>query len=654
MDDCRYSPEKNLLSLSKSSPPLRQPLTSKAQPPSPTANGTLRHRLLTNILPIVVAPLAIIGGFIGVINYNRAIEDAQLRLQNQALHITHLTSRELTSTVRVLASIATNPLVMNAADRAGTEAEAAGLPQLPLAELEKRFADRKLLTPNPQMNQYLKRLAQIGNFAELFLTDRNGFNIAYSNQTSDFVQSDEQWWQLGKQEGMWIGEPQFDRSAGTFSVDLVEAIADPQTGEFLGVVKGVFSTANFSVVESNLASLQLRGSEQLQVVDSFQEGFVVYTLSATGTSEVRQVLGGLEIVREAAQLVDLASDSRNAKELHTHTKSFVYEGRHYALATISGTDWVAIASVDVSEILLPAATEIVALMLLFLILTFLVSSRIRAIANQVSTPLSNLSTAAQQVAAGNLQVYAEPSGTTEIHNLAYSFNYMVTRIQGFLKDKEKVQKQAIQLLSEIQDMAESIQGVAAKTQAAAHRVDLAQQTVQAGDEAMNRTVAGMATIREAVEAAGVKVAQLGQTSQKISQVVNLIETFAAQTNVLSLNAAIEASRSGAAGAGFAVVAKEVRSLAQQSGIATSQIEQLVAEIQAETGAVVVAMGNGTQQAISGTELVEVTRSRLSEISDAIAEINVLVDEIARSAAVQAHTSASLTHQIQEVGAISQL
>lgn len=207
-------------------------------------------------------------------------------------------------------------------------------------------------------------------------------------------------------------------------------------------------------------------------------------------------------------------------------------------------------------------------------------------------------------------------------------------------------------LNQIQEMADSIQAVAANAQQAETAVQQASQTVQAGDAAMNRTVEGILAIRETVGETAKKVKRLGESSQKISKVVNLIGTFAAQTNLLALNASIEAARAGEEGRGFAVVADEVRSLARQSAEATSEIEKLVASIQAETNEVVAAMEAGTEQVVMGTQLVDETRQNLTQIAVVSTQINDLVNSIAAAAQMQSRASASVTKTMTGVATIA--
>jgi methyl-accepting chemotaxis protein PixJ len=208
-------------------------------------------------------------------------------------------------------------------------------------------------------------------------------------------------------------------------------------------------------------------------------------------------------------------------------------------------------------------------------------------------------------------------------------------------------------LNKAQEMAQSVQQVAASAEQADAVVKQAATTVQEGDAAMNRTVEGILAIRDTVAQTSKKVKHLGESSQKISAVVNLIGTFAAQTNLLALNASIEAARAGEEGRGFAVVADEVRSLARQSADATSEIEKLVAAIQAETNEVVAAMEAGTEQVVMGTRLVDETRQSLNKITDASVQIDTLVEAIAQATIVQSQASQEVTQTMSNVAEIAQ-
>jgi methyl-accepting chemotaxis protein len=203
-------------------------------------------------------------------------------------------------------------------------------------------------------------------------------------------------------------------------------------------------------------------------------------------------------------------------------------------------------------------------------------------------------------------------------------------------------------LERIEEMSEVVQAVAVSAEQAEVAAQQAAQTVDEGDAAMNRTVDGIQAIRATVAETAKKVKHLGESSQRISAVVELIGSFAAQTNMLALNASIEASRAGEEGRGFAVVAAEVRALARQSAEATEEIRKLVASIQAETNEVVATMESGTEQVVSGTRLVDETRQSLNKITTATAQISRQVKAIAQAATMQTEASKTVTQTMQGV------
>jgi len=207
-------------------------------------------------------------------------------------------------------------------------------------------------------------------------------------------------------------------------------------------------------------------------------------------------------------------------------------------------------------------------------------------------------------------------------------------------------------LDRLEEMSDSIRAVAVNAEQAEAAVQQATQTVEAGDAAMNRTVDGMIAIQTTVVETSQKVKRLGESSQKISKVVNLIGRFAAQTNLLALKASIEAARAGEEGRGFAVLADEVRTLASQSAQATSEIESLVTAIQTETNEVVAAMEAGTEQVAEGTKLVDETKQSLNQINAVSVQISELVQAIAQSAVAQSQASEEVTETMTGVAAIA--
>jgi len=228
-----------------------------------------------------------------------------------------------------------------------------------------------------------------------------------------------------------------------------------------------------------------------------------------------------------------------------------------------------------------------------------------------------------------------------------------TEVQALSQGAIEQSKEIETALDRIEAMTQSINAVSESATQAEGAIQKSAATVKAGDEAMNRTVEGIVGIRETVAETAKKVKRLGESSQKISQVVNLISNFADQTNLLALNASIEAARAGEQGRGFAVVAEEVRSLAQQSANATSEISNLVDQIQTETNEVVTAMEQGTEQVVSGTQLVEEARGNLNQITEVSNQINELVAKIAEAARTQSADSEQVNETIKAVASIAQ-
>ncbi|NEP50534.1 MAG: GAF domain-containing protein [Moorea sp. SIO3C2] len=209
-----------------------------------------------------------------------------------------------------------------------------------------------------------------------------------------------------------------------------------------------------------------------------------------------------------------------------------------------------------------------------------------------------------------------------------------------------------QAMDQIQSMVNSTQAVTASAQSIDRAVQEANQKVASGETAMNRTVEGILGIRDSVEEASHQIRQLSQYSQNVDRVLNLISDFATQTQLLSLNAALEATRAGEYGKGFAVVADEVRSLARQSAKATTEISNLVAEIRTQTREVIKVTEVAIAQVNTGTELVEESKGNLNAIASATGEISQLVAGITEATLAQLEQSQSVTQTMKEVAAIS--
>jgi len=175
-------------------------------------------------------------------------------------------------------------------------------------------------------------------------------------------------------------------------------------------------------------------------------------------------------------------------------------------------------------------------------------------------------------------------------------------------------------------------------------------TAKRGALAVQDTIRGMDQMREQIQETAKRIKRLGESSQQIGEIVELINDIAEQTNILSLNAAIQAAMAGEAGRGFAVVADEVQRLAERSGEATKQIADLVKTIQADTNEAVAAMEQTTRGVVEGTRLADAAGQALGEIESVSEQLSELIVGIAR---VAQHNSEMATAVSQNMGQIQE-
>jgi twitching motility protein PilJ len=173
-------------------------------------------------------------------------------------------------------------------------------------------------------------------------------------------------------------------------------------------------------------------------------------------------------------------------------------------------------------------------------------------------------------------------------------------------------------------------------------------TAKRGSEAVQNTIKGMDEMREQIQETAKRIKRLGESSQQIGEIVELINDIAEQTNILSLNAAIQAAMAGDAGRGFAVVADEVQRLAERSGAATKQIADLVKTIQADTNEAVASMEKATNGVVEGTRLADAAGQALGQIESVSEQLSGLIVRIAKDAHTQSETATTVSSSMGEI------
>jgi len=220
--------------------------------------------------------------------------------------------------------------------------------------------------------------------------------------------------------------------------------------------------------------------------------------------------------------------------------------------------------------------------------------------------------------------------------------------RGLSSDALRQAEELAVTLNSVQMMTDSIQRVAENAREAEEVARTASATALKGGESVEHTVAGILQIRETVAETARKVKRLAESSQEISKIVAVISQIASRTNLLALNASIEAARAGESGKGFAIVADEVRQLADRSAKALKEIEQIVLQIQGETSLVMTAMEEGTQQVIDGTKRAEQAKQSLEDIIQVSNRIDALVRSITADTVEQRENSRAVAQVMQSV------
>ncbi len=231
----------------------------------PADSSRLRQTIIAIAVPVAVVAIGV-GTFLADRMISAELESTALqRLMTVSRRASTTVTQYLDNNHGQLAILARAPAVIAAARDAGRTAERTGLAQLDIEQLENRFAETRALRDDPTLVRYLESLRDGSNLVEIFFTERNGLNVASTNITSDFVQSDEAWWQEAFAGGTYVGAPEFDESAGIVAIEMAARIDDPTTNRPIGVIKGVTQLTRLAHL---VAGADEGGDATIEVVDS--------------------------------------------------------------------------------------------------------------------------------------------------------------------------------------------------------------------------------------------------------------------------------------------------------------------------------------------------------------------------------------------------
>jgi twitching motility protein PilJ len=213
----------------------------------------------------------------------------------------------------------------------------------------------------------------------------------------------------------------------------------------------------------------------------------------------------------------------------------------------------------------------------------------------------------------------------------------------------KVQSAEIQNANAVVlEMANSMKTVSSSALESANVAHASLEAAQKGAAAVANSISGMNEIRTQIQETSKRIKRLGESSQEIGEIVELISDITEQTNVLALNAAIQAASAGEAGRGFSVVAEEVQRLAERSGEATKQIAAIVKTIQTDTHDAVAAMEHSTQGVVEGAKLSDAAGQALNEISSVSEDLAHLIEAISKDTQAQADIATQVADSMQGI------
>jgi methyl-accepting chemotaxis protein len=289
--------------------------------------------------------------------------------------------------------------------------------------------------------------------------------------------------------------------------------------------------------------------------------------------------------------------------------------------------------------------------------------------------MKGLADAAQKIAANDLTIHVEPKSDKDV--LGQSFKTMIGNLSGMIRQLADNARELVSAATEISSSSEQMSKGAKDQSDQVNQVGTAveemtatilessknagdastaargaSETAITGGQIVNETIQGMQKIAQVVRDSSESITKLSHSADQIGEIIGVIDDIADQTNLLALNAAIEAARAGEQGRGFAVVADEVRKLAERTGKATGEITEMIKGVQTETSEAVNSMQAGMKQVDRGRELADNAGSSLNEIVSMAQRVTDMIAQIATASEEQSAAAEQISKNIEHINSVT--
>lgn len=344
---------------------------------------------------------------------------------------------------------ASAPIVLNAAKLAALEHQKAGLVNLSIDQVEARFKDQKSLDVSPASNRFLiQQIRRSSHFGEVFFTDKNGFNTALTNPTSDFVQRDENWWKTAWENGISVGEVEFDESANIWSIDISVRIDDPASGKSLGVMKAVLGVSLIQAVADAGARDIVGGT--VTVINSSGQ-LLAETASKHAKNRIMVESVNLRNSNDAAIQQIFTAKTRGyvlgSGQVLGFAKSAGAEMYRTVVSRFPGFNWsvlvqqptaIALAPIEglnsVQKSLQASKQQMIIILAIVVVMVFILAVFVAGMLSKAITrPLLDLRELADAVSKGDTSRTIQVNSDDEIQDVAQAFERMRTSVSIIMK-----------------------------------------------------------------------------------------------------------------------------------------------------------------------------------------------------------------------------